>query len=116
MVSWYDLYMAANTYEVELTKEQRNLLHWLAARAGKSEQQLITEALEHYAPLVAKNADGDVTSVEIRKYLISKSGLIQMLTADLPVEKFDEELDKVVTPDGGLPPDFSRADIYFDHD
>jgi hypothetical protein len=31
-------------------------------------------------------------------------------------DEFDAELDKLASPIGGLPDDFSRADIYLEHD
>lgn len=63
----------------------------------------------------------DVSRADMRQrqrstHLVSKSGNIQILSDDLPLEQFEDELDKVAMSGAGLPKDFSREDIYFDHD
>ena len=76
--------------DINLTEEQRQQLADLARNSGRPWQNLLAEFIASYKQLPKKS--------------------------DFSLDRFESDLDTLLHSGPSLPADFSRADIYADHD
>ena len=77
--------MAIDPYHIKLTKEQLAILSRLAAGTGKSQEEILSDALVQYYPKVINNTEND-KSLETLYDILSRKSLIGCLkggTSDL---------------------------------
>jgi uncharacterized protein (DUF1778 family) len=89
------------TVTLNLAPEIEQRLREKAARNGQT--------LEAYLERVAVRVAADLEATTV-------TGALAPPIDDAEFERLMDELDELPDPPGHLPPDFSRADIYYDHD